>query len=181
MKENKISEIRCKEIDDLIAKKFAEMLSEEEDKKLSGHLRDCENCQRAFSSAEALFASLHSSRETSLLPRPAIRRDLRKKVKQLAARQPSLRNTPFDIIISVLKVRVPVYQAVLGMVVFLMVMLYANYLSFPGAPTAAGAAENYQLADSTEILDSLKIQNIDRIGRNLKEDSLLARFFKTVM
>lgn len=181
MKENKISEIRCYKTDELIAKKFAEMLSEEESQQFSHHLRQCENCQKAFSSAEALFASLHTSRETSLLPRPSIQRHLRKRVKRLADVRQFPRATSFKTIVGILKIRVPVYQAVLAMAVFLMAMLYANYLSFPGAHSSAAAPSNYQLADSTEILDTLKIQNIDRIGRNLKEDSLLARFFKTVM
>ena len=87
---------------------------------------------------------------------------------------------PFEFIIRILKARVPVYQAVLAIVIFFVVMLYANFLSFSGSSHPANISGNIQIADSTEILDTLKISN-ERVGRNLKEDSLLARFFMTVM
>lgn len=59
-------------------------------------------------------------------------------------------------------------------------MLYANFLSISDNPHPVNLPGNVQIADSTEFLDTLKIKN-DRVGRNLKDDSLLARFFMTVM
>lgn len=181
MKKDRIPEIPCSEVEILTAKKLAEELSEDERRSLSHHLLNCENCRNALSAAEALLGSLHHSREKSLLPALSIQRRLRKRVKRLTGKRVSPWETSFEVITGILKLQVPVYQPVLGMAVFLMLMLYANYLSFPGNRSTAGAPGNYQLADSTEILDSLKIQNSDAVGRNIKEDSLLARFFKTVM
>ena len=180
MKENRTPDIQCGEIDNWIAKRLSETMSESDEVVFSRHLRECENCQRALSSAEALLGTLHHSRETSLLPRLSIQRALRKRVKQLPQKQKSSWGIPFEFVVGILKLRVPIYQAVLAMVVFFMVMLYANFLSFSGNSHPTNISGNVQIADSTEILDTLKIKN-DRVGRNLKEDSLLARFFMTVM
>lgn len=180
MKEIRTPGIKCSEIDDWIAKKLSENLSESEQTALSKHLRECKHCRQALSSAEAQLGTLHHSRETSLLPRPAIQLALRKRVKQLPKKQKSSWEMPFEFIIRILKARVPVYQAVLAIVIFFVVMLYANFLSLSGSSHSANISGNVQIADSTEILDTLKISN-ERVGRNLKEDSLLARFFMTVM
>lgn len=180
MKEIRTPSIQCSEIDNWIAKKLSETMSESEKTALSRHLRECENCRRALSSAESLWGTLHHSRETSLRPRPSIQPALRKRVNQSSRKQKSSWDIPLEFVVRILKVRVPIYQAVLVMVIFFMVMLYANFLSFSGNPHPANIPGNVQIADSTEFLDTLKI-NDDRVGRNLKEDSLLARFFMTVM
>jgi len=180
MKEIRTPSIQCGDIDDWIAKKLSETMSESEQTTLSRHLRECENCRRALSSAESLLRTLHHTRETFLRPRPSIQSALRKRVKQLSHKQKSSWEVPFEYIVRILKVRVPIYQAVLVMVILLMALLYANFLSFSGNPHPVNIPGNVQIADSTEILDTLKINN-DRVGRNLKEDSLLTRFFMTVM
>lgn len=180
MKKIRTPGIQCSEIDNWIAKMLSETISESDQTTLSRHLRECENCRRALSSAEARFSTLHHSRGTSLRPRPSIQHALRKKVIQSSRKQKSSWDIPLEFVIRILKVRVPIYQAVLVMVIFFTIMLYANFLSFSGNPHPANIPGHVQIADSTEFLDTLKIKN-DRVGRNLKEDSLLARFFMTVM
>lgn len=181
MKENKTCHIQCQNIDNLISRKLSGELSGEENSLLSEHLLHCQSCRSAVASAESLFESLYHSREKSLNPDPVIRQRLRKRVKELKRKEKPAPRVPLSFIINIFKIRVPVYQAVLGMVFFFGILLYANYLTFPDSHPLSRAAETVQYADSTGLLDSIKTSVPQKIGRSIREDSLLAKFFMTVM
>lgn len=181
MKENKIQRIQCPNIENWISKKFAGDLNAEENSLLSEHLLQCRSCRRAVTLAENLFESLHFSRDTSLTPDPGIRQKLRKRVKQLKQNEKPAPQTPLSFVINLLKIRVPVYQAVIGMIIFLGILLYSNYLTIPNSNPLSEAPESVQYADSTGLVDTIRTSTPEKVGRSIREDSLLAKFFMTVM
>jgi hypothetical protein len=181
MKENKIHRSQCQNIDDLISKKLSGEFSGVENSLLSEHLLDCQSCRNAVTAAENLFESLHFSHEKSLNPDPALRQRLRKRVKRLKQNEKPAPQMPLDFIINLLRIRVPVYQAVIGMVIFLGILLYSNYLTFPNTSSLSEAPESAQYADSTGQMDTIRTSGPEKLGRSIREDSLLAKFFMTVM
>jgi hypothetical protein len=116
-----------------------------------------------------------------LTPDPAIRQKLRKHVKNLKKNGKPATQTPLSYVIDLLKIRVPVYQAVIGMIIFWGILLYSNYLTIPNGSPLSETPESVQYADSTGLVDTIRTSTPEKVGRSIREDSLLAKFFMTVM
>ncbi len=186
MKKNEIRQITCNDYEILIAKKFSGMLEAGENILISQHLQECKACARNLTALQSLHQHMRSSSATALAPEPATRKILRERMLNSRIRkQASVERRGWvkllKTVICLLKFRVPVYQVVLGGVVLMALLVFANYISYPGNRVAARMNEMVQLADSTGLHDTLQTAYPEKPGRTLREDSLMARFITTIM
>jgi hypothetical protein len=180
MRSNKIKELTCAEMEELIAKNLSYELSARGKSAYTFHLEHCPECRNTVLMMESLPQRLQEMEEISLKPRPDIQQNLRKRLKEKSPRPKNRRGVSLKNLGEVLRFRVPIYQAVLAMALFL-VILYADHFTIPNDRPVTQMASPAQLADTTEILDTLGTAIPEKVGRNIQEDSLLARFMMSIM
>lgn len=170
----------------LIKKDFAE-LAVKESEMLHEHLQQCEAC-RAFQQALLnVQTAIQPAAEESLIPHPAIRQNLSNRIRRAQpARQATtgLREA-WNSLLDILKLKIPVYQAILGTAIIFAVFIGIDKLN------AHGERETLQRLLSEQngkqaIMPSeapYRIAQIDsqKIGRSVAEDSLLMKFIVTAM
>ena len=181
MPENKIQVTRCADMAELIAKKYNHRLNAEEAGRLTAHLDDCRECRTAAPFWMRLHERLDASAVGDLIPDPQLQRQLRRHLRQ--RHHPARRGigAAWHGVQRLLNVRVPLYQAALG-ILFLLALFYLGDPLPPNPGESAAPFQNVQfLADSTERSDTLQIDTSRQPGRSIKDDSLLSRFITPVL
>lgn len=178
MRSNKIKHIGCKEMDELITKEISNTLPRRERAAYQRHLKHCPECAHTVQMMAELPGHLQ---EMTLQPNPHIQQQLRERMRRKSALKKSGLGMPAGFLLDFFRVRVPVYQAALAIGVFIMALAFANNITINNDPPNINMAHQAQIADTTLILDTLSTVIPEKVGRNIKEDSLLARFIMTVM
>ncbi len=181
MRSNKIRQLSCEQMEILIAEKLSKELSVSEKSAYQHHLENCPECYNTVRVMEQMPRYLQEIQEPALKPNPQIQQHLRKRVKRQLALKKGGWAFPLDTVLDFFRLRVPVYQAALALGIFLLALLYANHLTFPGDQSNVSITASAQIADTTQILDTLETTIPENVGRNIHEDSLLARFIMIVM
>lgn len=166
----------CQSVEDLLARRLLGDLNSAEKADLNRHLQNCSACQKVAVLLEKMPGTLQADAE-QLAPHAETLPLIRAKLNQKKGGQ--FKNIP-GFLSNVLQFRVPIYQAALGIALLLLLFIF---ISRPSIPADARMNRNLvpvQLADTTLKPDSLQ-KSGQTVGRNIFEDSLLAKFLYTIM
>lgn len=181
MPENKAKVSSCADVSDLIAKQYKVTLTGDEAGRLAAHLDECPECREAAAVWMRLHETLNAPAAGDVVPDPQLQRQLR---RHLRRRHYPTRKGIAPIwkgLQHLLNLRVPLYQAALGILLLLALFYFSDPLP-PNSGESAAPFQNVQfLADSTERSDTLQIDTSRQPGRSIKDDSLLSRFMTPVL
>jgi len=174
--------LACAAAQDLLIKKDFEPLAKDEAFALAGHLQQCGHCAAFQNNLASLHDLIHAAAPENLAPDPAIREHVRSKIKPQPQTAAGLSKI-WHSVLEVLNVKIPVYQAVLGMAVVAVMLLALDKLNARGDGEIAKRArmtknENQILAPST-VMNHIAEIDSQKIGRTVADDSLLMKFIVT--
>jgi hypothetical protein len=170
---------QCADYQERMVELFDTGLSLKGDKELKKHTDNCYACQSYLKSLLIFRKQMNQTPDKQLQPDPNILNNILsyKKAKK------ALRHTKSDTILinirELLEYKIPVYQALGGVVVVIMMFLYLSgsfvspgdrsiYIDYSGNEEGLTSSELY-------LVDSLSLHRPDR-GQNAKEDSVLMNF-----
>jgi hypothetical protein len=175
----------CKQIEELILKQTTEMLAQNEIKIIKVHLENCSSCKAFQLTISKMETSMQVQSDTSLQPDTAIRETVIKQMKELSASKISWLNDFVNAIRSILEYRIPVYQA--GLAIFIVIFIVMFGFDFSNSlidknevsPVIAQNVE-YPIGNEYLIENYPELEN-QKVGVNVREDSILIRFIYTSM
>ena len=168
-------QIDCQQFDNWLAQQYSDELSTADAEKLEAHLQHCPKCS-AVALNIGIVPTVLQSEAAALQPKPETQLLLQLHLQQRRKQQP--KSSFWEKFSGIFQHRVPLYQAALGIAVVLLVMLLTGTPHIQPDDPPQKNSEFVELADSTmggNAIDS------SQIGRSLYEDSLLAKFFHTIM
>lgn len=177
----------CAGVQDLLIKKDFAKLATQENLTLNAHLQQCEAC-RAFQQALLnVQQAIQPDAEENLLPHPAIRQNLRNRIRhaQPARQVPTGLREAWDSLLDILKLKIPVYQAVLGAAVIFAVFFGIDKLNARGEremlQRLLSEQNGKQILMPSDAPQRFAQIDSQKIGRSVAEDSLLMKFIVTAM
>jgi len=175
----------CSNIEDLIIKKEMNNLTENEDLLLTAHLKICKKCRMYKNIVDEFHNVMAVPAEGGLMPAPEIRRIAATKMKELRKEHPLLKNSLWQSVLGILKYRIPVYQAAMGVALFIFVFLSVEQFNRTINYSRENVSEILQreilTVDTVDVLENFFMIDKQKIGRNAKEDSFFTQFIITVM
>ncbi|NUO79248.1 hypothetical protein HUU05_04155 [candidate division KSB1 bacterium] len=174
--------MNCAEIEELLLKGSVEALSETERSEMNKHVQACPQCRTYQEMLTGVQSAVKLSAQPDLVPDSAVYFSVAQKVKARAASQSSQGRVLAKRWLAPLRYRIPLYQAALAVATIL--LIFSTMTSLVARKPASMAdslrveqtnGANYRLHQDSTLTDSL------RIGRNMKEDSLLLRFIYSAM
>lgn len=174
----------CWEIEELIVKKTIARLTPRESYLVNIHVQSCVRCQKYLLMVTHLEqALLNGENGEHLTPDPAIRVRIRSRMQAKTSVLQNNATAGKQFLLAVRDFKIPFYQAAAA---FALILLMSYALS---TSIFVGQQENLTLSKTaqmeTAIIDSLNIiRHINflekqRVGRNIKQDSLIIRFIIT--
>lgn len=181
--QDKKNGLACDAAQELLIKGDFESLAHDEAFALAEHLQHCGPCAAFQSNLVNIAKFIRVSASENLTPDPAIREHIRNKIK-LPRQTAGGLSEIWHFVLEVLNVRIPVYQAVLGMAVVAAMFLAFDKLSARGDGEITKSArmtqtENHLLAPAV-VLNHITEIDSQKIGRTVADDSLLMKFMVTV-
>ncbi len=177
----------CVEVQDLLIKRDFAELAVPESMALTEHLQECEACRAFQNVLLKMQQAIQPAAVESLAPDPAIRQNLRNSI-HLA--QPARHASPglseiWHAILDILKLRIPVYQAVLGMAMIFAIFIGIDKLNARGEREMLKRLQieqsGKQIIAPSAVSPHIAQIDSQKIGRSVAEDSLLMRFMVTAM
>jgi len=182
---NRNPESNCESVESLIIKRMYDPLSREEDEILQTHLQNCSHCQQFEQQLDMLFHSLRIQEKIRLPAEEKMIRLIHNRIKTYSSGEKRFKRERRNRIRNILTYPIPLYQALLG--AFLLLMILIGVILFPTpnqqnslSPALSGKdkeSHEYQL----QVLDNLNILNQQRIGITVEEDTLLTNFMVSMM
>lgn len=165
----------CVQIMNLLVQKDSDELTNREQERIQKHIETCPSC-RAFSEGiETLFTSFAVDPRSPLKPEPKIR-----KIAMARLRRKKLSNSRLatlkQFILEFMRHKIPVYQAALGTMILLLAFFFLSSQKATIHQLPADRSKLYlysQIIDEFYTLYDTGINPYPKIGRSLKEDSLL--------
>ncbi len=179
----KHDEYNCDDIEKLLM--FGEINSSNE-QLVAQHLKQCSGCRQFASNLELIQAEMTHSHEKALQPVPHIRQEIINHIKKKRRANQSTAAGIWLLLKSLLEYRVPVYQAALSIVTFMLIILLVTQ-----APTPRIRSDNSLKIVQQDTLDYRLfnvniIENINEIpnqniGQTSAEDSIFSRYIFSSM
>jgi anti-sigma factor RsiW len=176
---------KCADIRDKLI--YAEMddLDERDRRLVSTHLESCEECRQYQQYLINMLAAMNLAPAEQLEPDPRIRARLLRKLNPPIQRRARKRITDWKDLFKILEYRIPVYQAILTFGIIL--VLFIGF--FPHSPATVekppdriSHMEDDSLAlNQPDVYRNLQSSDNSRYGRNLQEDSILARYMSSAL
>jgi hypothetical protein len=183
-KEDKSQDDNCTNYQEKIFELFDKNLSVNSDSTLSDHIKNCQNCQIYLQNLDILKNRMSDSPSKSLKPDSRIQQNIIAYNNIKKGLQSTKPNPFWDSIRDIFEYRVPVYQALSGVVVVFMLFLYiSNSIVSPGKRTTMSEYSGEQkdiTSSELYVLDTLSLNKPER-GQNAKEDSVLISFLVPTM
>jgi hypothetical protein len=175
----------CKEMKDLLIKRYIQEITPEQKDKLEKHLKICGHCRHLEKTLELITDEMALPPQDTLIPRPDINRLVKRNMQKKPVKPSRDHATLFQKIFSLLDYRIPVYQAALVLVLLLLLLFNINDFSGTSNITPSDFGEvstvfNVPYGQNTAIIP---VDSIDQFkpGRNMLEDSVLTRYLVTSM
>jgi hypothetical protein len=186
MKEsNNAPDVNCDGIEQLLIKKSLEKLTDQENRLIQEHLRSCDGCRNYQSALLRLKNSMQINMEDKLVPHPAIRRTLIQRMRDLRSQEIGNLKGAYKSVMRLFEYRIPVYQALSGAVLVVLIFLAVKQFSFTAEQKTTGLHKVAQVETSIpaqmRVMDDLGIIDQQKIGQNVKDDTTLTRFIVTTM
>jgi hypothetical protein len=177
----------CAIIHDLLVKKDFAALPAHESLMLAEHLRECEACRTFQQVLLNVQQAIQPIAEEMLIPNPTIRQNIRNRISRSIPARPAsngLREA-WNMLHDILKLKIPVYQAVLAMAIVFAVFIGIDKVNARGEQETLQRLLSEQNGKQTFVSSEAPhhIARIDsqKIGRSVAEDSLLMKFIVTAM
>jgi hypothetical protein len=169
----------CSDYQERMVELFDTGISLDSDKQLKKHIDTCLACQSYLESLHIFSEQMNRAPDEKLQPDPRILNNIIAYKKFKKALYPTNSDSILSKVWQLLEYRIPVYQALGGVVVVLMMFLYlsgsfvshgerAIQIDYSGKEEGLTSSELY-------LVDSLSMHRPDR-GQNAKEDSVLMNF-----
>lgn len=171
----------CKEIEDLLVRSSFDTLDKNRQRIITEHLEQCLECQRSqlIISKIKSVADLNFSYQT-IQPNPEIRKSLLKNIRSKNDQNEKV----FDQIMNFFNKKIPVYQ-ILAATAAVIIMLFIfnprndNFNFMPENELIIASVDSNAI--NMNIIYQINIFENQNFGRNIQEDSVLARFITPSM
>lgn len=177
--------IKCEEIEELLIRQNIENFSEEENSILQNHLKTCKRCQSYQNQLTFIQTSIPISQKSPLKPDPAIRQAVINKINTFKPQKYNIVDSLWQRILNILEYRIPIYQGLIGIACSLLIFVAINYFSLSSQRELERPRYQNMMADTTfyqiNVIKNLQIIEQQKIGKNVREDSLLTRFIVSSM
>lgn len=182
---NKTPHLDCDEIERLLINKNFGELTTDENLLVEDHLKSCGRCRSYQKTLLSLQNSMQMGPGEKLGPDPAIRQNIIGRMKTVRPQKPGIFVRGWHYIRVVFQYRVPVYQALFGVALIVLIFLGVRQLNFTTDrkyPSPQGVVQ-LQVPISTEVsvIDNLEIVKQQKIGRSVSEAITLTRFIVSTM
>jgi len=174
----------CSKCQEKIIELFDNNISLNSDQSLNNHIKNCPDCQIYLENLTVIKNRLNEPSVKKLQPDPRIIKNIiaYKNLKQgLKITKP---NPVWNSVRELFEYRIPVYQALSGVVVAIMLFLYiSGSIVSPGNKAIIiEYSGDYEELTSSELylVDTLSLNKPER-GQNAKEDSVLMSFLVPTM
>ena len=180
----KNNEYNCDEIEKLI---MLDEINASNENIVEQHLEKCARCRQFASNLENIQAEMTHSQRKILQPSPHIRQKLIKQIKKKRRANQSTVSGIFIRLKSLFEYRVPVYQAALTIVTFLLIIFLVEQSP---SPIQLNTDKQFRITQQDTLnyrLFNLNIiENIDdipnqNIGQSSAEDSIFSRYIFSSM
>ncbi len=183
MKKEGLIKINCSEIEELLIKQtmLENYLKTPESEALKKHLANCEECVKYQSILVNVSHSVDIENEFRLSPNSQIKETLRARLRTKNMRVAKAGSTQKGLL-NFLRIKIPVYQAAVGTVLLYLVFYAVSDFSSGNEEkldTTSRAHIEKPIVDSLAMIQNIRLLESQKLGRNIKEDSLLIRFIVT--
>ena len=169
--ENSMSE-NCIKIEDLLARKSLGQIRSREESMLTEHLQACEQCRAYWDILMGIPTSMDASTETSLIPDARIYQHVKNEMGHAKPDQGELLRL-LQPMLRVFKHRIPLYQAMLGIAVILIMSLVLERMGFSNLELSGRAQTRESAIIESKVLDHLEMIEKQNIGGTVSEGNLL--------
>jgi len=174
--------MNCTDIENLLIKRLNDNISASEIVILQEHLDSCRQCQDHGETLLKLKSEMQINSGKKIVPDPAIRKYI---MKQMTKGEEGVIKKLWRSVGSIFEYRIPVYQGIIGIAVSIFVLLAAQNLPFIQKQESPNinALEDYQdqSLEQIYVLNDLRVIDHQKIGINVKEDTILTQFIVTTM
>ena len=146
---------------------------------MTRHTARCDACRDAIAFFEDVEESFAIEEDDNLQANPAIQQLLRRKVAGRRVVEKSAWQSFFSVSAGLATTRIPAYQALLASAAVVLMFVFANLPPLEEANQAPEQAAVIQVVSSDttiKLIDSLNARTLQKVGRTLKDDSLLSGF-----
>jgi len=175
----------CKDIERLLTLKSCDRLTEEENQTIEKHLTSCEHCRSYQNNLLNIQYSMKVDADVKLIPNPGIRQNIIQRMKVVKHEESGLFQQGWRYMKNVFEYRIPVYQALLGVAGILLIFIAINQPSvfFDWKPSERQALIEKEIvvSDQVYVIKNLDMIKQQKIGRNVREDSVLVRYIVPAM
>ncbi|MBC8183628.1 hypothetical protein H8E88_21255 [candidate division KSB1 bacterium] len=177
------SEIKCSEIRDFLIRKNFDKMKTDIIKLIEKHLETCSGCRQYHNSIKQVQNSVEITSQDPLIPDPGIRAAIIRKMAQPKADKQKLFLVLFQHIWEILDFRIPVYQGIIGFAIIFLIFLGLNNPQFWNNQNSPESLEYIPVEQlqQVNVLNSLKFIQEQKVGKTVKEDTLLTHLLYTVM
>ena len=175
----------CAKIEKMLINQKIDKISKEEKKLLITHLDSCENCKKYQSVFDGIQNVLAIEQKGELFPKPEIRENLLNRMRVNQPEKSNIFSNFLGDLKSVFSYRIPVYQAVVGIISLFIISFALGKL--PSQDRIINSDErvfnsiNELSLTHINILDSLDILNTQKIGLHVSEDTVFTKYINASM
>lgn len=182
-KSNERASKNCEAFEDILIKRQTGFISEKDEIALKRHLKSCDNCQKLETTLVRMQKLAAEPYRHMPKPNPVIQRNLREKVKRLQPVRENYAQKIWSAFKSILDYRVPVYQVVSGVAIFLICFFVWRSFFEAEANSKLRFSSVAQLDTVRSVpFDSMNFSPDDSAqSSNVREDSMLIKFVVTSM
>jgi hypothetical protein len=174
----------CDDVELLLSKRLVDELTGDEKQLVDKHLKSCSRCLSYERILLSIQDSMQIKAEEKLAPHPAICQQIVQRMKDLGPQETGILRKTYHSFIHLFEYRIPVYQALTGVILIFLLFLGVSHLPFTVGQKPEGLQTITQTDTSApaqlKVLDNLDIIGKQKIGQNVKEDSTLTQFIVTM-
>lgn len=163
----------CVKIEDLLVRKSLGQIKNREDSLLTEHLQVCERCRAYWDILMGIPTSMDASTETSLIPDPRTYQHVKNEMGRAKSGQGEILRDVWQHMFRVFKLRIPLYQAMLGIAVILIMSLALEKMRFSNLELSGRAQTRESAIIEREVLNHLEMIDRQNIGGTVSEGNLL--------
>jgi hypothetical protein len=184
-KSNNHPKPNCDDIEKLLVCHTYESLSDSENLQLEEHLSECSRCRDYRDTLLELKNMVRIREEKEPIPDPAIRNNIIRRMKEMKPQKIGIPEKAWQSIKGAFAHPIPVYQAVFGMALILLLSFGLRHL--PSSAVREATEPNILVRTETPlpfqlgVVDNLEVVKQQKVGWSVREDSTLARFIVSTM
>jgi hypothetical protein len=182
---NENPSLNCDATEVLLIQRHFDEITKDKSLLVEEHLKSCDRCRSYQRTLSILQESMQIGTEERLVPHPAIRENVIRRMKTVKVQQSGIFDNIWQSVKGVFAYRVPVYQALFTVALIALIFLGVRQINLPTEREISSPEGVIQLQTpiSTEVsvIDNLEIVRQQKIGRSVGDDITLTRFIVSSM